>query len=169
LGRFTLATDWSSLLRSYTTLPGTTVRTARLQLDGIVRWRGNASLSWRRQQWSAGLSGYYVGDYGDSGATTTATVYQNLGHPHYISAVTDGSGTRYFYRVAAAITCNAFVSYKFAPMENKLLANTEVRVGVNNLADKAPPLTSDTAGYNPSVYGDLLSGRTWSLEFTRSF
>jgi outer membrane receptor protein involved in Fe transport len=44
-----------------------------------------------------------------------------------------------------------------------------VRLGVANLTDKAPPISSGGFGYNPGVSQSLLAGRSWSLELSKSF
>jgi hypothetical protein len=40
---------------------------------------------------------------------------------------------------------------------------------VSNLLDKEPPLASGGFGYDPGVSQNLLAGRTWTLDLTRSF
>jgi outer membrane receptor protein involved in Fe transport len=47
--------------------------------------------------------------------------------------------------------------------------NTNVRLGVVNLLDRDPPLTSGALGYSPSVHGTMFPGRTWTLELSRRF
>jgi outer membrane receptor protein involved in Fe transport len=42
-------------------------------------------------------------------------------------------------------------------------------LGVNNLTNRAPPLTSDPAGYDATVYQSLAQGRVWSLAITKKF
>jgi iron complex outermembrane receptor protein len=156
-------------LQSYTTLPGSVVRDHRINEPGFNRWRGTTVLSWQRQAWSASLSAYYISDYADTAATTTQAVYESLGRPSYIKVLNDRGSTFYYYHVADSITYNAHIGYKFPAKASRLLAGTAVRLGVVNLTDKAPPLTSDFQGYTPSVYNHLLPGRTWTLHLTREF
>jgi outer membrane receptor protein involved in Fe transport len=52
---------------------------------------------------------------------------------------------------------------------NRILDDGTIRLGVNNLTNRAPPLTSDTAGYDPTVYQSLAQGRVWSLAITKKF
>jgi outer membrane receptor protein involved in Fe transport len=49
------------------------------------------------------------------------------------------------------------------------LNNTSVRVGVNNLFDAEPPLSSDSRGYDPSLYNTMARGRSYSLQLTKKF
>ncbi|MBL9198948.1 MAG: TonB-dependent receptor [Opitutaceae bacterium] len=169
LGRLVFSSDWARLLQSYTTLPGSVVRDHRIKEPGFNQWRGTTVLAWQRQAWSASFSAYYISDYADTAATTTRAVYESLGQPGYIKALNDRGSTFYYYHVADSITYNAHVGYKFPAKAPRLLAGTAVRLGVVNLTDKTPPLTSDFQGYTPSVYNHLLPGRTWTLHLTREF
>ena len=68
-----------------------------------------------------------------------------------------------------SITYNASVKYSFKKDAPKLLRETAIRLGVINLLDKEPPLTSGNFGYSSSVYTSLLAGRTWTLDVTKRF
>jgi outer membrane receptor protein involved in Fe transport len=61
------------------------------------------------------------------------------------------------------------VGYRFENRPSSWLGGTRVRLGVVNLTDKAPPISSGGFGYNPGVSQSLLAGRSWSLELTKSF
>ena len=74
----------------------------------------------------------------------------------------------HYWKVASSITENAFMSYTFSNT-NRMLENGTIRVGVNNLSNRAPPLTSDPAGYDATVYQSLAQGRVWSLAITKKF
>jgi outer membrane receptor protein involved in Fe transport len=71
--------------------------------------------------------------------------------------------------VRDSISYNAYLSYNFRNHANKLLNRTSVRVGVINLFDKIPPLSSDSRGYDPSLYNQMARGRSWSLQLTTRF
>jgi outer membrane receptor protein involved in Fe transport len=169
LGRFAVNTDWSYIHESFTTLPGSTVKDSRVNQDGAARWRGNTGVTWSRRQWTAGLVGYYIGGFADTGATTDATTFNNLGRPRHITQVFDQGRVNYYYRVADSLSFNAFVSHRFEAGAGRWLRGTSVRLGVTNLTDKQPPLSSDIVGYQASVYSYLALGRTWTLELTRRF
>jgi iron complex outermembrane receptor protein len=169
LGNFTFATEWTKLNSFYqVTKPGDP-RDNRLWESGAAKWRGTGSVTWRNRSWGAALSAYYVGSYQDTFATTTASVYNTLGRPAYIAEVFDTGAVRYRYIVHDSITYNAHVSYAFHGRADSWLANTSVRLGVVNLTNREPPLTSDPRGYDTAVYNTLARGRTWSVELGKKF
>ena len=60
--------------------------------------------------------------------------------------------------------------YTFRASAPLLLRGMKLRIGVINLTDEAPPLTtSEGFGYDPSVSQNLVAGRTWTVELTRTF
>jgi hypothetical protein len=132
------------------------------------KWRGTTTVSWRKAQWTASLAAYYTGNYTDAGATTTQTVYDSLSHPRYIQPYFTGGATSYRYLVASTMSFNASVGYRFRA-KNRWIGDTTVRLGVVNLLDKEPPLSSDSRGYDPSVYNLMARGRAYSLQLTRQF
>jgi outer membrane receptor protein involved in Fe transport len=134
-----------------------------LGLQGASRWRANLNLLWYYNGWSAGVSAYYIGDYADQNATIATSSLSKV--PANSVYTIDGI---HYWKVASSITENAFMSYTFSNM-NRILDNGTIRLGVNNLTNRAPPLTSDTAGYDPTVYQSLAQGRVWSLAITKKF
>ena len=135
---------------------------------GTPDWRGSISLTWRHSKWGAGVSAYYTGSYTDSGATTTQATYESLGSPAYIQPVFSSGSYSYRYVVSDSITYNANVSYRFGG-RNRWTRDTSVRVGVVNLFDAIPPLSSDSRGYDPAIYNLMARGRSWSVELDRKF
>jgi outer membrane receptor protein involved in Fe transport len=148
--------------------PRTELRDSNSVGGATPKWRGSATVSWTRQQWGAGAGLYYIGRYTDSGATTTGAVWDSLGNPSYIQPVFSNGATVYRYVVHDSKQYNAFVSYRIAA-KNRYLDNTSVRFGVNNMFDAKPPLSSDSRGYDPSVYNTLARGRTYALQLTKKF
>jgi iron complex outermembrane receptor protein len=172
IGRVTFNTEWSYLIESNQTrrsLTGTPVVTERMNVDGTTRWRGNGSVTWRKNNWNGNLSAYYIGAYADTGATTTAAVFTALGEPRYLSKQFTDGNMAYRYRVRDVISYNAALGYRFNRDASRLLRNSTVRVGIVNLLDQEPPVTPDTAGYATSVHANLFPGRTWTIELTRQF
>jgi outer membrane receptor protein involved in Fe transport len=167
LGRVTLNTEWTRLNSFFQYPTAGAARDVRLWEDGAARWRGNAGVTWRRNAWGAGLSAYYIGNYQDTGATTTATVYNSLGQPGYISSVFDTGAPRYRFIVRDSITYNAYLTYNYRGSRESWLANTGVRFGVVNLFNAEPPLSSDSRGYDTAVYATMARGRSWSLQLTK--
>jgi iron complex outermembrane receptor protein len=172
MGRLTFNTEWSYLIENNQTrknLAGQPVVTEKLEVDGTTRWRGMGTLGWRKNSWNGSLSAYYIGTYADTGATTSAAVFSQLGEPRYISKqFTDGSMV-YRYRVRDVVSYNATVGYRFNRDASRWLRNSSIRVGIINLLDQEPPVTPDTAGYAPSIHSSLYPGRTWTFELTRQF
>ncbi|MBI5768834.1 MAG: TonB-dependent receptor [Verrucomicrobia bacterium] len=172
IGRINLNTDWSYLIRTYETrvLAGSpTLVSERLNVNGTTRWRGATNLNWRKDNWSAGVSAYYVGSFADSGATTTAANYNTLGAPSYLSRQFNDGNYVYRYRVHDVVSFNGYLQRRFGPEAHRWLRGSSVRLGVINFTDKEPPLVSGAFGYSASVHGSLFQGRTWTMELTRQF
>ena len=64
---------------------------------------------------------------------------------------------------------NPSAGYRFGREAARWVRSTNVRLGVVNLLDRDPPLTSGALGYSPSVHGTMFPGRTWTLELSRRF
>ncbi len=171
-GNFMLNTNWSYLndFHAYNSAGATRTDlrwTNAAAVGGASpKWRGTVALTWKRQAWGAGVSAYYIGDYTDSGATTTQTTYESLGLPSYIAPVFTNGSYVYRYVVKDSVSYNAHVSYRFKS-KSKWIGDTSVRFGVVNVTDEIPPLSSDSRGYDPAVYNLMARGRSWSLQITR--
>jgi iron complex outermembrane receptor protein len=172
LGSFTFNTNWTYLVdfHAYNAAGATRTElrgTNNASVGGATpEWRGSASVRWRRSAWGAGLSAYYIGKYTDSGATTTQAIYQSLGYPAYIKPVFSNGSYTYRYVVPDSISYNLFASYRISA-KGKWIDDTTVRVGVVNLFNAIPPLSSDSRGYDPAIYNLMARGRSWSVELTR--
>jgi iron complex outermembrane receptor protein len=136
----------------------------RIGLEGATKWRGTGNLIWSKDDiWSAGISAYYIGTYADINAPLTTAQSAALGSPSYVYRI---DGVDYF-RIKDSITLNAFASYKVT--SKGFFDNSTIRVGVVNFTNAAPPLSSDVAGYDPTVYQSMAEGRTWSVRLTKEF
>lgn len=172
LGSFTLNSDWSRFLTSKNVIAPANVAPSEnndLGVNGVARWRGTTTLSWRRGAWSGGLGAYHIGSFQDTGATTTEATYEALGRPSYIKKHFTAGRYVFRYVTDSVTTFNLWAAHQFPSDGPGLLRGTRVRVGVTNLTDKAPPLASDQFGFNPAVHQNLVPGRTWSLEVSRKF
>jgi outer membrane receptor protein involved in Fe transport len=172
IGSVTVNTDWAYVIESRNTVAPANVAPTEndeLEVNGVARWRGTTNVSWRNGPWSGGLGVYYVGSWQDSGATTTAAVYESLGRPSYIAEKFTGGRNVYRYVVDSTLTFNASVGYRFANDRAGLLRDTRVRLAVANLTDEEPPLHSDQFGYSAAVHQSLVPGRTWTLEVSKRF
>lgn len=173
-GRWTLDTQWTQLFSFYGYNGAGTFRQEFLNSNATAvggaspRWRGSASIAWRRNDWSASFGAFYTGSYTDAGATTTQATYDSLGAPRYLSPFFTNGLTQYRYVVRDSVFYNASVTYRFRS-DKKWLDRTSIRLGVVNLTDKEPPLSSDSRGYDPAVYNNLARGRSWSVELRKTF
>lgn len=170
-GRIVLSTEWSYLRRSTSVLsPPNLEPTVNegLYAGGAAKWRSTSHILWDHGPWDAGLGIYHVGKTHD-GASTTQAIYEQLGRPDYIEPYFTAGRTLYRYVIDPVVTYNLSVGYRFNDSPVRWLGDTRVRLAVNNLTNKAPPLASGTFGYNPSVSQSLLSGRSWSIQFTTRF
>jgi iron complex outermembrane receptor protein len=173
VGSFTFDTAWTLLNSFFAYNSAGALRTELLGTNSFSvggvdpRWRGTTTLSWRRNQWGAGLGFYYIGRYTDSNATTTAATYATLGLPAYIQPVFTGGAYSYRYVVHDSKSYNAFVSYRVSA-QNRWLERTTFRLGVNNLTDSRPPLSADSRGYDPAAYNAMARGLAWSVQLTKS-
>ncbi|MSU22311.1 MAG: hypothetical protein EXS32_00640 [Opitutus sp.] len=172
LGQFNVGTDWTYLNDFHVYIapgaPRTEYRNGNSANVGGATpiWRGSTTLSWRKNQWSAGLGHYYIGHYMDVNATVTATQYSDLGAPGYIMSIFNNGTTAYRYVVHDTNSYNLYVGYR-ASAQNRWLNGTSFRLGVNNLLDAKPPLTADSRGYEVGVYNTMARGRTYSLQVTK--
>ena len=172
LGNVTFNTDWAYFIKSRNTIAPANVAPTEndnLNVNGVSRWRGTTNVSFRRGAWSGAIGAYYIGPWQDTGASTTAAIYESLGRPDYIQPQFTGGRTVYRYQVSSALTYNVSLGYRFGPDSARGLRNTRIRLGVINLTDEAPPLASDQFGYSPAVHQNLVPGRTWTLEVSKVF
>jgi outer membrane receptor protein involved in Fe transport len=121
----------------------------RVRLDGNPRWRGAATLGWRKGRMGAGASLRYVGDFQDTGADVDV----------------DGDGVAEFWQADAETKVNVYGDYRFGEMGP--LDGLRLRLGVNNVFDKAPPLVDESLGYSPQYHS--LKGREYYLQIRASF
>ncbi len=173
IGNLVLNSEWAYLQRSESTLAPANLPPTRnngLYAGGAARWRGTTNVAWRKGAWSAGLGAYYVGKTHDGGATTTAAIYESLGRPDYIEPFFTAGQTLYRRVIDPTLSFNATLGYRFGATAPALLRRMQVRLGVINLNDEEPPLASSEGfSYDASVNQNLLAGRTWTIELTRSF
>ncbi len=171
-GKFSFNQEWSYQMRNYTNAPvatGGTIVTDNMNLAGVTRWRGTATLTWRLGQWEADIGAYYIGKYQDSSATVTAAQYAALNDPSYIEKQYSGGTVTYREVIQDTLNYNVGVSYRFDHTASMFVRDTTFRVGVINLLDEKPPLSSGQYGFDTSVYNQLAIGRDFTFELTRHF
>ncbi len=114
----------------------------QIGINGNPAWRGSATLSWKGGPWSAGLFVNHVGSVYD-----TSTLLVN----------------NQYYQVKTWTTLSLYGSRTFDTAEGPAV----VRVGVRNLADKAPPLSSSNVGYFGSLADPM--GRYTYVSVSKAF
>ena len=87
----------------------------------------------------------------------------------YIAPFFTGGQTVYRLVIDPVVSYNLSVGYRFSSTARHWLRNSRVRLGVINLTDETPPLSSGSFGYDPSVSQSLLNGRSWTFEISRPF
>ncbi|WP_395444105.1 TonB-dependent receptor [Caulobacter sp. UC70_42] len=116
----------------------TTSGGSQIGLNGNPRSRATASLVWAKDGWQVTGSGTYIDGIYDTSALN--------------------------FPVSSWTTFNTAVRKSF---DDGALSGGSIRVGVNNIADKDPPLANQLFGYFTSLYS--ARGRFWYLEMTKSF
>jgi len=96
-------------------------------------------------------------------------VWESLGRPAYLAKQFNAGTYTYRYVMHDSVTYNASVGYRFGANANAWVRGTRVRLGVVNLADKAPPLASGQSAYSPAINQSMVQGRTFTVELAKSF
>lgn len=126
-------------------LPGVTITSAgnQIGMGGAPEFRGSASMTWRKDGWGAGAFVNYVSEVYDTGSTLTGGEY---------------------YQMPSWTTVSLYGQYAFK--EGRFDGST-VRVGVRNIGDKAPPISSTNFGYYGALYN--ATGRYWYMNVSKRF
>lgn len=108
----------------------------------LVRQDGNAEekhtlrLSWRKGDWSAGVSALRLGDFIQTSLTLADPV----------------TGDPIYYVIPSMTTYNMNVDYRFDALMD---TRARVRLGIRNLTDERAPLADDSFGYFADMHTDL--------------
>ena len=114
-----------------------------IRQGGLPEWRFTSTLSWNQGPWGAGLSMQYVSSVFDTGASLA-------------------DGTQ--WKLDNWLTANAHVS---RTVETGALEGTRFLVGVRNLTNEDPPLSSSAFGYDGALHS--AQGRYWYASVRKSF
>lgn len=106
--------------------------------NGKPEWKWSAALTWRYKQATIGAFTQYVGSYNDTD-------------------LVDASGSPWV--VDSQVTGNLYGEYELAS------AATKLRLGVRNITNEAPPLTS--TGYDGTLYSPY--ARYWYFSIKKQF
>lgn len=145
--------------------------------NGVAKWKGNLSLLWRNENWSAGYFVNYVASTIDSSAAIFAesTAQEDIdaflaslgGMPGYMGWFSNSQGViRLGYRVEDWIQQNAYVQYR-TPRSMRYLGRITARIGVNNLWDREPSLADESRGYRTGSSNPR--GRQFYVQLTKTF
>jgi outer membrane receptor protein involved in Fe transport len=123
--------------------PGTTITGggSLLERNRKPKWRGSASLTWSLDNVTVGGFVQYTGKVYD---TSLALAPEE------------------FWEVVPLTTANLYAQYRF---EDGALAGSSLRIGVRNLFDSKPPLSSE--GYAGTLYSPMQ--RYWYINARHSF
>lgn len=113
--------------------------------NGRPKWRGTATLTWRKNGFGAGYYSSYVSSVVDTGAT-----------------MADGTP----FRVDDYLTHNLYIQY-LVDDEDSWADNLRVRFGVRNIANKLAPLADASFGYLGELHGNR--GRYFYLSARKRF
>jgi iron complex outermembrane receptor protein len=123
-----------------------------LEIEGRPKWRLSGSVNWESGPVEVGVYGQYVG-----GVWDTSVVRDVL-------LVSDDPNAN-FYRVDDQFVTNVSVAYNFD--NGGPLDGTRIRLAVNNLFDKDPPLADETYGYFSELHSPR--GRVFQVELRKKF
>ena len=128
--------------------------------DGPLQKRANFGLDWIGGAWSAGWNAQYYDSYIVYGSSATDATIE-------LEVVRQGT-----VNIPSQLYHDVYVAYDFGNSSRfvgELLRNADIRLGIQNIFDKAPPILATTnvvTGY--STYGDPRLQR-FSLQIRKSF
>ncbi|MBI1403359.1 MAG: TonB-dependent receptor [Porphyrobacter sp.] len=123
-----------------------------LEIDGRPKWRFSGSVNWGSGPIDLSVFANYVGEVWNTSVTRDDPI------------VSDDPNAN-FYRVGDMLTINT--AFTFTIKTDGPLDGTRLRVGVNNLFDKDPPLADETYGYLSALHSPR--GRTVRFEIRKNF
>ncbi|RNJ63374.1 MAG: TonB-dependent receptor [Porphyrobacter sp. IPPAS B-1204] len=123
-----------------------------LEIEGRPKWRYSGSVNWGSGPVDVSLFANYVGEVWNTSVSRD------------VPLVSDDPNAN-FYRVGDFLTFNTAISYTFE--NGGALDGTRIRLGVNNLFDKDPPLADDTYGFFSALHSPR--GRMWRVELRKTF
>ncbi|MEO6170872.1 MAG: TonB-dependent receptor [Lysobacter sp.] len=112
--------------------------------NGMPEWKWTGSLTWNYRQFTLGGSSRYNSSFVDTG-------------------LSDAAGN--YWQVDSQVLSNVFAKYDFGG--EGMFNDLSVKLGVNNVADKRPPLADSSYGYSSSVYQAY--PRYFYLNLSKSF
>ena len=123
-----------------------------LELDGRPKWRFSGSVNWDNGPVDIAVFANYVGEVWNTSVTRDVPI------------VSDDPNAN-FYRVNDMLTINT--AFTFTIDTDGPMDGTRLRVGVNNLFDKDPPLADETYGFLSQLHSPR--GRVVRFEIRKNF
>lgn len=123
-----------------------------LELDGRPKWRFSGSVNWGKGPIDISVFANYVGEVWNTSVSRDVPI------------VSDDPNAN-FYRVDDMLTINT--AFTFTIDTDGPLDGTRLRVGVNNLFDKDPPLADETYGFLSQLHSPR--GRVVRFEIRKNF
>jgi outer membrane receptor protein involved in Fe transport len=123
-----------------------------LELDGRPKWRFSGSVNWGNGPVDVSVFANYVGEVWNTSVSRDVPI------------VSDDPNAN-FYRVGDMLTINT--AFTFTIDTDGPLDGTRLRVGVNNLFDKDPPLADETYGFLSQLHSPR--GRVVRFEIRKNF
>ena len=115
-----------------------------LMINGKPEWKWTGIATWTRNNFQAGLTARYTGNY-------------------YETFLRDSLG---YYEPGSDTLWNGHVKYSFGSTEG-WLSGASVKLGVNNIENRRPPISTDTRGYQPLLYTG--TPRYWYVNVSKEF
>lgn len=113
-----------------------------IEKDGSPKIQANFKFLWNRGSWGLGLFGRHIGEF-----------YETR------NKLSDGR----LWKVRAYNTINTFIDYNFKISGSQ----SNLRFGINNIADERAPLASDIFGYYIDKHDNL--GRSYYINFIHRY
>jgi len=123
-----------------------------LELDGRPKWRLSGSINWESGPVEVGIYGQYTGKVWDTSVVRDVLLVSSDPNAN-------------FFPVKDQFVTNVSISYTIN--NNTPLDGTRLRVGINNLFDKDPPLADETYGFYSELY--TARGRVIDIELRKKF
>jgi outer membrane receptor protein involved in Fe transport len=124
-----------------------------LELDGRPKWRFSGSVNWGSGPIDLSVFANYVGEVWNSSVSRDVPI------------VSDNPNAN-FWRVNDMLTINTAFTFTIDDTDGPL-DGTRLRVGVNNLFDKDPPLADETYGFLSQLHSPR--GRVVRFEIRKNF
>jgi outer membrane receptor protein involved in Fe transport len=136
---------WQPHLESQSTVTAPWVEAAGYN-NGAIEWRGNGGLTWTGDSWTLGWNTQYYGSYFVYSATTATA-------GRATAVLNQGSAT-----VPSQMYHDVSAGYRWGASPGgwlRLLAHSQLTLGVQNVFDTSPPILVDLAPFGGNAFSNL--------------